>query len=40
MLVVVAFVTVKAIATVTDSTSSVIVNHHVATEQAIYDATR
>lgn len=40
MLVVVAFATVKGIAMVTDNTSNVIVNHNIATQNAIDEATR
>ena len=40
MLVIVAFTTIKAISMVSDNTSSVIVNHHIATANAIDDATR
>lgn len=40
MLVVVAFATVKGIAMVSDNTSNMIVNHHIATDNAIEEATR
>lgn len=40
MLAIVAFTTVKAITMVSGNTSDVITNHHIATANAIEDATR
>lgn len=40
ILVVVAFSTVKGIAMVSDNASNIIINHHIATDNAIEEATR